>query len=106
MQATTARGRPWNTVPRKKLCPDSPQFWFWGINLGVKVVSKDGRHKKQSPADPGEPMKGEGARTFEKVVLCHLDLVYRMAMKLTGDPHEAEDLVQETFLRAHSSCQI
>ncbi|MCG8407186.1 MAG: sigma-70 family RNA polymerase sigma factor [Phycisphaerales bacterium] len=40
-------------------------------------------------------------RRFEETVLCHLDLVYRMAMKLTGDPHEAEDLVQETFLRAH-----
>ncbi|MFQ5500894.1 MAG: RNA polymerase sigma factor [Phycisphaerae bacterium] len=40
-------------------------------------------------------------RHFEDVVLCHLDLVYRMAVKLSGDPHEAEDLVQETFLRAH-----
>lgn len=40
-------------------------------------------------------------REYEQVVLCHLDLVYRMAVKLTGDPHEAEDLVQETFLRAH-----
>lgn len=48
-------------------------------------------------------MKSRDARTFEKLVLCHLDLVYRVAMKLTGDPHEAEDLVQETFLRAHAS---
>lgn len=48
-------------------------------------------------------MRGKAARTFEEVILCHLDLVYRVAMKLTGDPHEAEDLVQETFLRAHAS---
>lgn len=40
-------------------------------------------------------------REYERVVLCHLDLVYRMAFKLSGSPHEAEDLVQETFLRAH-----
>lgn len=48
-------------------------------------------------------MKSRDARTFEKLVLCHLDLVYRVAMKLTGDQHEAEDLVQETYLRAHAS---
>ncbi len=35
------------------------------------------------------------------MVLCHLDLVYRIAFKLSRDAHEAEDLVQETFLRAH-----
>ena len=46
-------------------------------------------------------MTSKITRRFEEVVLCHLDLVYRMAMKLTGDPHESEDLVQETFLRAH-----
>lgn len=40
-------------------------------------------------------------RDFERVALCHLDLVYRMALQLSGDSHVAEDLVQETFLRAH-----
>ncbi len=48
-------------------------------------------------------MSAKISRQFEEVVLCHLDLVYRMAMKLSGDPHEAEDLVQETFLRAHKA---
>jgi RNA polymerase sigma-70 factor (ECF subfamily) len=51
----------------------------------------------------GEPMSAKISRQFEEVVLCHLDLVYRMAMKLSGSPHEAEDLVQETFLRAHKA---
>ncbi len=46
-------------------------------------------------------MASKIAREFEDAVLCHMDLVYRMAVKLTGDLHEAEDLVQETFLRAH-----
>lgn len=46
-------------------------------------------------------MSNKSAGKFDEVVLCHLDLVFRMAVKLTGNPHEAEDLVQETFLRAH-----
>lgn len=40
-------------------------------------------------------------RKFEEVVLCHRRLVYRIARSLSQDDHEAEDLVQETFLRAH-----
>ena len=38
--------------------------------------------------------------TFEELAMQHLDAVYRMALKLTGHPEEAQDLVQETFLRA------
>lgn len=46
-------------------------------------------------------MPARSRRRFEEVVLCHLDLVYRMARTLSRNTHEAEDLVQETFLRAH-----
>lgn len=38
---------------------------------------------------------------FEKVAMPHLDSVYRMARRLTGNETEADDLVQETFLRAY-----
>lgn len=37
---------------------------------------------------------------FEAETLPHLDAVYRFALRLTGSPSEAEDLVQETYLRA------
>jgi RNA polymerase sigma-70 factor (ECF subfamily) len=43
----------------------------------------------------------DDARQFEELALCHFDLVYRLALKLSHNPHEAEDLVQETFLKAH-----
>lgn len=37
---------------------------------------------------------------FEDEALPHLDTLYRVALRLTGDPAAAEDLVQETMLRA------
>ena len=40
------------------------------------------------------------ASDFEEVALVHLDLLYRTALRLTHDRVEADDLVQETWLRA------
>jgi RNA polymerase sigma-70 factor (ECF subfamily) len=37
---------------------------------------------------------------FEAVALPHLKAVYLLALRLTGDPTAAEDLTQETFLKA------
>lgn len=38
--------------------------------------------------------------SFEAEALPHLDTLYRVALRLTGDPSTAEDLVQETMLKA------
>ncbi|MEM1166658.1 MAG: sigma-70 family RNA polymerase sigma factor [Planctomycetota bacterium] len=37
---------------------------------------------------------------FEQLALEHMDAVYRMAMQLARHPDEAQDLVQETYLKA------
>ena len=41
--------------------------------------------------------------SWEDVVRAHSARVYRLAYRLTGDPHEAEDLTQEVFVRVFRS---
>ena len=40
-------------------------------------------------------------RSFDDEALPHLDALYRVALRLTGDPSQAEDLVQDTMLKAY-----
>jgi RNA polymerase sigma-70 factor, ECF subfamily len=42
-------------------------------------------------------------QTFETEALRHLDSLYRYALRLARNPERAEDLVQETYVRAASS---
>ncbi len=42
-------------------------------------------------------------REFEEVALVHLDALYQTALRLTRSRAEADDVVQETFLRAFRS---
>jgi RNA polymerase sigma-70 factor (ECF subfamily) len=38
---------------------------------------------------------------FEREILVHLDALYRVALRLTGSAADADDLVQETMLKAY-----
>jgi RNA polymerase sigma-70 factor (ECF subfamily) len=66
--------------------PESPRRRFQGMSKG-KVVSK-----KQGLSTQEE---------FEAVALEHFDALYNTAMRLTRNPSEAQDLVQETYFKAY-----
>jgi RNA polymerase sigma-70 factor, ECF subfamily len=47
-----------------------------------------------------KPRKSPKQREFEAEALVHLDSLYAHALRLTRSPSDAEDLVQDTFVRA------
>jgi RNA polymerase sigma-70 factor, ECF subfamily len=64
--------------------------------------------------DPSQPRMAEGVgpvpetierrnERFERDVLPYLDQLYAAAMRMTRNPADAEDLVQETFAKAYGS---
>src|SRR4051812_4630846 len=56
--------------------------------------------ERRIPALPGDPARDIA---FERDALPWLDDVYRFALSLTRDESDADDVVQETFLRAYRS---
>jgi RNA polymerase sigma-70 factor (ECF subfamily) len=55
-----------------------------------------------TPAGPSAPRRSPARdKAFAELALPHLEYVTRVARALTRDESDAEDLVQETFLRAY-----
>ena len=63
------------------------------------------RNARSSTGAEGSASAGaDGHRdAFEREAIPHLDTLYRSAMRFTGDSFQAEDLVQDTMLKAYRS---
>jgi RNA polymerase sigma-70 factor (ECF subfamily) len=55
----------------------------------------------QTPSPDVSPPVDEKRASFEREALVHLDVMYRVALRLTRTPADADDLVQETMLKAY-----
>lgn len=66
---------------------------------GVSIQMK---HNKTDLAQPETGKAGFLTESFEALFVEHWPQVYRVVLRLVGDPAEAEDLALETFYRLHT----
>ena len=74
-------------------------------------MSQRRRRRPGRPARPGEGVgtmsqevpARDGVPTWDEIVERHSDRVFRLAYRLTGNSHDAEDLTQEVFVRVFRS---
>jgi RNA polymerase sigma-70 factor (ECF subfamily) len=62
---------------------------------------EEARTLESPPVQPAQPEWN--LPTWEDIVRTHSARVYRLAYRLTGNPHDAEDLTQEVFVRVFRS---
>ncbi|MGE5826917.1 MAG: sigma-70 family RNA polymerase sigma factor [Micromonosporaceae bacterium] len=77
-----------------------PEWSIDGVPPGWPGVSS-ARRRKVGRVTPNE--LAEQQRRFERDALPFLDQLYAAAMRMTRNPADAEDLVQETYLKAFAA---
>jgi RNA polymerase sigma-70 factor (ECF subfamily) len=108
MPVVQAEHRPRDAQPsRRAFAP-----WPGGAAEGRAVSSKQDLIEQRSPvadetvetrrARADESVEARTAR-FERDALPYLDQLYAAAMRMTRNPADAEDLVQETFVKAFAA---
>jgi RNA polymerase sigma factor (sigma-70 family) len=61
------------------------------------------RSKEPGVSETSSGPLADGVPTWDQIVEDHSARVYRLAYRLTGNPHDAEDLTQEVFVRVFRS---
>lgn len=79
------------------------------------TMSHAGQYRDADWAEPSDQAFGTGVfdatgdrammPSWDELVRQHADRVYRLAYRLSGNRHDAEDLTQETFIRVFRSVQ-
>lgn len=79
------------------------RLWFGGFPR----VGESSRHQPGSRAvkESSVPATNDAEAAFARYVLPEVDVLYRVAMSITRNRPDAEDLVQDTMLRAFRSIE-
>src|SRR5919109_3165812 len=80
-----------------------PVYWRSGMPLTIEGLSAV--WALAAMVVPFSRRSSRPTREFVDGVVAQTDALYRAALRLTRDASEAEDLVQETCLKAFRSCQ-
>jgi RNA polymerase sigma-70 factor, ECF subfamily len=81
------------------------------VGIGSATMTEETTDQTTDPIEVGEDTsrapesEGDAARTarFEAEALVYLDQLYGAALRMTRNPADAEDLVQETFTKAFAA---
>ncbi len=82
-------------------CAVASRFPLRPLPVGWRVMPQDST--AAAPADAPTETAEERAQRFERDALPFLDQLYSAAMRMTRNPADAEDLVQEAFAKAYGS---
>jgi RNA polymerase sigma-70 factor (ECF subfamily) len=74
--------------------------WVIFCNLAHDSLTHPLIELEELPLGSSEADATKPPDSFKAVVEAHWTAVYRLLYSLTGNPHDSEDLTQETFLRA------
>jgi len=70
--------------------------------MGVGVLGRNPRHSDIAGASLAHKGNTKAKHEeFEREAVPHMDLLYNYALRTTGNPDDAADLLQETYLKAY-----
>ena len=84
------------------LDPWSQQLDQWSQELGWGAMTESSTDELEL-VDPADETPEQRAVRFERDALQYLDQLYSAAMRMTRNPADAEDLVQETYAKAFAA---
>jgi len=94
VSGTITCDRPSDEARSEKDYPALPVGW---------VAMTDQNTPPDSELDPQTETQAERSARFERDAMPFLDQLYSAAMRMTRNPQDAEDLVQETFAKAYAA---